>query len=151
MQGFLLQTIYFLHNAKCILLFGIFYRDTLYLWRFIMIQGFLILLAFQLLGESLVVVLALPLPGPVIGLVLLLVGLLGLGRIPNSLKKTSDGLLSNLALLFIPAGVGLVLHFDLLASEGWIILLALVISTILATLVTTALFQWLMKRVGGEQ
>ena len=116
-----------------------------------MIQGFLILLAFQLLGESLVVVLGLPLPGPVIGLVLLLVGLLGLGRIPNSLKITSDGLLSNLALLFIPAGVGLVLHFDLLASEGWIILLALVISTILATLVTTALFQWLMKRVGDEQ
>ena len=110
-----------------------------------MIQGFLILLAFQLLGESLVVVLALPLPGPVIGVGLRLVGLLGLGRIPNSLKIT------NLALLFIPAGVGLVLHFDLLASEGWIILLALVISTILATLVTTALFQWLMKRVGDEQ
>ena len=66
------------------------------------------------------------------------------------LKITSDGLLSNLALLFIPAGVGLVLHFDLLASEWWIILLALLISTILATIVTAALFQWLMKRVGGE-
>ena len=116
-----------------------------------MIQGFLILLAFQLLGESMVVVLGLPLPGPVIGLVLLLVGLLGLGRIPDTLKITSDGLLSNLALLFIPAGVGLVLHFDLLASEGWIILLALLISTILATIVTAALFQWLMKRVGGEK
>jgi len=112
-----------------------------------MIQGFLILLAFQLLGESLVVLFALPLPGPVVGLVLLLVGLLGLGRIPDSLKKTCDGLLSNLALLFIPAGVGLVLHFELLASEWWIILLALLVSTLMATLVTAAMFQWLMKRV----
>lgn len=116
-----------------------------------MIQGFLILLAFQLLGELLVVVFALPLPGPVIGLVLLLASLLGLGRIPDSLKKTSDGLLSNLALLFIPAGVGLILHFDLLASEWWIILLALLVSTVVATLVTAALFQWLMSRIGGEK
>jgi holin-like protein len=114
-----------------------------------MIHGFLIILGFQLIGELLVVLLGLPLPGPVLGLVFLLAGLLVLGRIPEPVRNVSSGLLSNLSLLFVPAGVGLVLHFDLLAEEWWIILLALLLSTLLAALVTALMFRWLMKAVKG--
>ena len=113
-----------------------------------MIQGFLILLFFQLVGELAVVGLGLPLPGPVVGLVLLLSALLIKGQIPSSLKLVADGLLSHLALLFIPAGVGLILHFELLAKEWWIILLALIISTFITTVVTALLFQRLMRFKG---
>ena len=112
-----------------------------------MIQGFLIILGCQLIGELIVVLLGLPLPGPVLGLVFLLIGLLLIGRIPDSVRQVSSGLLANLSLLFVPAGVGLVLHFDLLAEEWWIILLALIFSTLLAALVTALMFRWLMRSV----
>ena len=114
-----------------------------------MIQGFLIILGCQLIGELIVVLLGLPLPGPVLGLVFMLIGLLLIGRIPDSVRNVSSGLLSNLSLLFVPAGVGLVLHFDLLAEEWWIILLALIFSTLLAALVTALMFRWLMRAVKG--
>jgi holin-like protein len=114
-----------------------------------MIQGFLIILGCQLIGELIVVLLGLPLPGPVLGLVFLLIGLLLIGRIPDSVRQVSSGLLANLSLLFVPAGVGLVLHFDLLAEEWWIILLALIFSTLLAALVTALMFRWLMRAVKG--
>jgi holin-like protein len=112
-----------------------------------MIQGFLIILGCQLIGELIVVLLGLPLPGPVLGLVFMLIGLLLIGRVPDSVRNVSSGLLTNLSLLFVPAGVGLVLHFDLLAKEWWIILLALVFSTLLAAVVTALMFRWLMRAV----
>ena len=112
-----------------------------------MIQGFLIILGCPLIGELIVVLLGLPLPGPVLGLVFLLIGLLLIGRIPDSVRNVSSGLLTNLSLLFVPAGVGLVLHFDLLAKEWWIILLALIFSTLLAAVVTALMFRWLMRAV----
>lgn len=110
-----------------------------------MIQGLLIVLGFQLIGELIVVGAGLPLPGPVFGLVLLVVALITLGGVSEGLRQVSNGLLSNLALLFVPAGVGLILHFDLLKREWWIILLALIISSVVAAIVTALVFQ-LLKR-----
>ena len=110
------------------------------------IHGLLLELLFQLIGELIVVSLSLPIPGPVLGMVFLLLVLLFIKRVPKSLRTTSDTLLSNLALLFVPAGVGLVLHFELLRSEWWIILLALIISSIGAALTTAMVFSLLLKR-----
>jgi holin-like protein len=110
------------------------------------IHGLLAVLLFQLIGELIVVSLSLPLPGPVLGMVLLLLVLLGVNSVPDPLRRVSDALLSNLALLFVPAGVGLVLHFELLKSEWWIILLALVISSLGAAAITAFVFAALLKR-----
>jgi holin-like protein len=110
------------------------------------IHGLLAVLLFQLIGELIVVSLSLPLPGPVLGMVLLLLVLLGVKSVPDPLRRVSDALLSNLALLFVPAGVGLVLHFELLKSEWWIILLALVISSLGAAAITAFVFAALLKR-----
>ncbi|MBU2965213.1 CidA/LrgA family protein [Amphritea sp. 2_MG-2023] len=103
-----------------------------------MLVGFLMLLLFQLAGELIVVVLGMPVPGPVVGMVLLLMCLIAKGDVPESLRIPSEALLKHLALLFVPAGVGLMTHFSLLKADWLAILLALIVSTGL-TIVVTAL------------
>ncbi|EIC20427.1 CidA/LrgA family protein [Thiorhodovibrio frisius] len=101
--------------------------------------GFIaLLLVCQLIGEALVLFTGLPVPGPVIGMLLLFVGLVLRGGVPEGLSRVADGLLAHLALLFVPAGVGVMLHFSMLRQEWLAITLALVLSTVL-TLVTTGL------------
>ncbi|WPL18922.1 Antiholin-like protein LrgA [Thiorhodovibrio winogradskyi] len=101
--------------------------------------GFIaLLLLCQLIGEVLVLLLALPVPGPVLGMLLLFVGLVLRGGVPAGLGQVADGLLAHLSLLFVPAGVGVMLHLAMLRAEWLAVTLALVLSTVL-TLVTTGL------------
>lgn len=106
-----------------------------------MIAGLTILLLFQLAGEVLAYLFALPLPGPVIGMALLFAGLALRGGAPAFLELTSTNLLSHLSLLFIPAGVGVMLHFQRIANEWQAIVGALVISTA----VTLAVTAWTLR------
>lgn len=103
-----------------------------------MLTGFLILLICQLLGEFLVIGLGLPVPGPVAGMLILLSGLMLYGEVPKALRLPAEGLIRYLALLFIPAGVGLMLHLHILRAEWLVVAASLVGSTVL-TLVVTAL------------
>ncbi len=80
-----------------------------------MVLGFAILLVCQLLGEIASRGLGLPIPGPVLGLVLLVAGLAVWGRTRSDAEvaaspvaKVGDGLLGNLGLFFVPAGVGVI-------------------------------------------
>jgi holin-like protein len=97
-----------------------------------MLESLTIIFLCQLAGEMLVTVLGLAVPGPVAGMLLLFAGLLMLGRVPPSLEAVSQGLLSHLSLLFIPAGVGVMLHAGLLGRDWVAIAVALVVSTLLA-------------------
>lgn len=90
----------------------------------------------QLVGELSVSALGLPLPGPVVGMVLLFVGLLIRGSVPPELNHIADFLLKNLSLLFIPAGVGILLHVKLIGEDWLPITITLVISTVLTVAVT---------------
>jgi holin-like protein len=110
-----------------------------------MLESLAILLILQLIGEVLVQFAALPLPGPVAGMALLFLALTLRGRIPDALRRVCLTLLSHLSLLFVPAGVGVVLYLDAIAREWWIILTALILST-LATLAVTALTMTLLER-----
>ncbi len=101
-----------------------------------MVPALLALLGCQLAGELLVTLLALPLPGPVVGMVLLFVGLLVRRGVPAPLAATSGALLDNLALLFVPAGVGVLLHLPRLAESWAAVSAALIVSTALTLLVT---------------
>lgn len=114
------------------------------------IHGLAIILTCQLAGETLVQLAGLPVPGPVIGMVLLLVGLLWLGEPPQALRTVSDTLLRYLALLFVPAGVGLMAHFQLIARDWLAISVALVVSTAL-TLVATMLALRAMLALRGRR
>lgn len=111
-----------------------------------MIQGFGLLLLFQLAGEALVLWLDWPLPGPVAGMVLLLLGLLWRGGPGRRLAQTSGQLLQHLSLLFVPAGAGVVLYGALLAREWLPLSLALLASTLLAMAVTALLLRALLRR-----
>ena len=106
------------------------------------------LLAFQLLGETLSRGLGLIVPGPVIGMVLLLGFFIAFPRVAAAIQPTALGLLSHLSLLFVPAGVGIVGHLDQRGADGVPILLALLISTALAITVGALVFVGLCRLVG---
>ena len=97
-----------------------------------------LLLACQLAGETVSRATNLPVPGPVLGLVLVFAGLLALRRVPEPLERTSRGLLDNLSLLFVPAGVGIVQHLDILRAQWLPIAAAILGSTLLTMWVTAA-------------
>jgi holin-like protein len=114
-----------------------------------MIGALTTLLVCQLLGEILVRALHLPVPGPVLGMVLLFAALVLRSRAaPPALGTTADALLGNLGLLFVPAGVGVVLYLPLLARDWAPISLAVVAGTLLAIAATGRLAQALLKRLG---
>ncbi|MGD2173694.1 MAG: CidA/LrgA family protein, partial [Gammaproteobacteria bacterium] len=104
-----------------------------------------LILACQLLGEFVVTGADIPFPGPVVGMVLLFVLLAIRGEVPRQLGQVADTLLSNLSLLFVPAGVGVMLHFDLLGTDALPLSIALVLST-LATIAVTAWVMVLLNR-----
>lgn len=110
-----------------------------------------LLLGCQLLGEVLVRLTDLPVPGPVVGMALLFLGLVLRGLIlkksmPNSLRTTAGGLLQHLSLLFIPAGVGVMTHLPRLADEWAALAVALLASTLVTLVVTGLLMQALLRR-----
>lgn len=116
-----------------------------------LIVGMSILLGCQFLGEVISRALALPVPGPVLGMLVLLIGLMIRGSVPNSLRLMGEGLLKYLTLLFVPAGVGLIQHFDLIGREFWILAITLVVSSAVTILVTSQVLQRVARRTGMNQ
>ena len=111
------------------------------------IQSIFILLLFQLAGELLSGLTHIPVPGPVVGMMLLAAFYNLRRREPSpALQHAADGLLNWLGLLFVPAGVGIVANLALLRSAWLPISVALIGSTFI-TLVTTA---WIMHRFGNR-
>ncbi|MCE2971321.1 MAG: CidA/LrgA family protein [Burkholderiales bacterium] len=115
-----------------------------------MLPALATLLVFQTLGEVLAYALALPLPGPVLGMALLLAWLLADARAAPRLRGTSVELLRHLSLLFVPAGVGVMVHVGRIAQEWLPIVVALVVSTVLAIGVTALVVQWASRRLTRE-
>lgn len=111
-----------------------------------MLAGLTLLLVFQCLGEVLVHLLGLPVPGPVVGMLLLFIVLRSKRSIPESIGGAANALLQHLSLLFVPAGVGVMLHVDRLADEWLAIVVALVGSTLLAIAATAVVMRALMRR-----
>ncbi|SNS23092.1 CidA/LrgA family protein [Tropicimonas sediminicola] len=97
----------------------------------------------QLLGEIGVGLLGLPIPGPVLGMVLLFLFLMVRGRVPEPLGEVAGGLQGAMSLLFVPAGAGVILHVELLGAALAPLGAALVVSTLLTIAVTGLLMQWL--------
>ena len=83
-----------------------------------------------------------------IGLALLFATLIAVGRVPTGLRTAAEGLLRYLALLLVPAGVGILLHLPRLQEDALAIVAALVVSTGVALAVTAVLFQWRWLRRG---
>jgi len=132
-----------------------------------MLNALTLLLVCQLIGEAAVEAFALPVPGPVIGMALLFGGLCVRGwhrsrraktkpatdadnsdteeLLPQHLATVSRGLLEHLSLLFVPAGVGVVLHLQLISDE-WLPITAALIGSTIITIAVTALVMRVLDR-----
>jgi len=113
-----------------------------------MIQAFALILACELVGEVTVQATSLPIPGPVLGMLLLLAWLFLRGGVSDRLERTASALLSNLSLLFVPAGVGVLVHWEAI-REGWLPLVVALVGSTLITLAVTALVMLGMQRLMG--
>ena len=114
-----------------------------------MLKSVFIILLYQLIGEFFQKFFGLSIPGPVIGLVLLLLTLLLIQKrqrvvpIKEDLFNSAEILLNYLPLLFIPVGVGVVMHLSLLEDN----LASVVFVIILGTLSTLALTGYIMEKI----
>ncbi|MBD3754801.1 MAG: CidA/LrgA family protein [Gammaproteobacteria bacterium] len=104
-----------------------------------------LLLVYQLIGELIVLEWTLPIPGPVIGMLLLLATLLIKKPLAAQMQASTQQILSHLSLLFIPAGVGVMVHLPRLEQEWLAITLALLISTLFGLLITAWIMLLMMK------
>lgn len=120
-----------------------------------MLGALTVLLLYQLLGEVLVHLLALPVPGPVVGMLALFLSLMARGSLPAQLRETANGLLQHLSLLFVPAGTGVMVHFARVSGEWLPLVVALLVSTALAIAAAALTMRALMRgraagRKGGQ-
>ena len=113
-----------------------------------MLHAFALLLVFQLVGEVATRFFGLPVPGPLIGMLLLFGALLVRGALPTALAEAAASLLRHLMLLFIPAVTGVMMYFDRIARE-WLPLLAACLLGGIVTMAVTALVLGWMLRVTG--
>jgi len=113
------------------------------------IHGLFQLLLFQAAGELVSRFLVPFIPGPVIGLVLLLAFLLLRGAVPRDIDTVGNGILQHLGLLFVPASVGVLMFWPLLRANAGAVIAALVVSVV-ATIAVTALTLRLLARDNPE-
>lgn len=99
-----------------------------------MLEALAVLLVFQLIGEALVQWLRIPIPGPLVGMLLLFAALIARRGVPDSLRDTSNTLLQHLMLLFVPAVTGVVVYFEQL-GEDWV---AFAVASLLGTAISLA-------------
>ena len=123
-----------------------------------MLRAIFVIFFFQLLGEALKKFFEIRIPGPVLGLILLLVFLIFLKRFKTAaitnLKEdvinTSNYILNYLSLLFVPIGVGVVMHLSYLENNLFKVLIIVFISTILTIGLTAFLMEKINKRINKK-
>jgi len=115
------------------------------------LRGFFVILLFQLIGEVIQKFFALVIPGPVIGLIFLLFTLIYLRRVKvkeilnvkKDVMSTATAITSYLSLLFVPIGVGVVMHISYLEKNLYQVLGVVVIGTMLTVGITAKLMEYL--------
>ncbi|SCK04798.1 CidA/LrgA family protein [Vogesella sp. LIG4] len=111
-----------------------------------MIETFIWLLGYQFVGEVLAHGLGLPVPGAVIGMLLLFITLLLRQEVPAALRHNVPTLMTHMSLLFIPAGVGILAFWPLLSAHPLAMAAVLVLATLSTFLITLLAMQWLSRR-----
>ena len=114
-----------------------------------MVRGFLVLVAFNLLGEALVSLTHVPFPGALAGMVLMFVFLAVRGGTWVDVDAVAEPMLMRLGILFVPSAVGLGVHVATLAQEGAVILVATILSAA-ASLVAVAFLYTILSRRGAD-
>ncbi|WP_437269730.1 CidA/LrgA family protein [Stutzerimonas balearica] len=115
------------------------------------LKGLFVLVLLQIAGTTLSSLWLPMLPGPIVGLVLLLLGLAFLGAVPESLQKAASLLLQYLPLMLMIHAAGIMTSYELLFDEFAVVIVALLTSLLVTIPVCGWLLQFLARRMGGEQ
>ncbi|WP_429407089.1 CidA/LrgA family protein [Paraburkholderia sp. GAS82] len=115
-----------------------------------MLRALATLLVFQCLGEGVSYLFKLPVPGPVIGMLLLFGFLMLRPQVADAIEPTALELLRHLSLLFIPAGVGIMVSAGKVRGDALAVVVSLVVSTTLAIAVTALVTRALLRRQRNE-
>ncbi|MDR0847289.1 MAG: CidA/LrgA family protein [Lactobacillales bacterium] len=110
----------------------------------------LIILVFSFLGEIISKLSGLPVPGSVIGMVLLFAALMTKVVKVRQVENVGKFLLENLTILFVPAGIGLMLHFDVILRHWALIIIIIAVTTILAQGVIALTVQKIKRKFEPE-
>jgi putative effector of murein hydrolase LrgA (UPF0299 family) len=110
-----------------------------------MLRTIFLLLACQLLGETIHRLTGLALPGAVIGMVLLFGWLVLVPRERPTLLVVTGWLTAHLAVMFVPAAVGLIDEGPALSADGIGLIVATIASTVLTMTVTALVFAWALR------
>ena len=113
------------------------------------LRGLAWLLVLQLVGEVLARAFSLPLPGPVIGM-LLLMPALGWRPLCEPVTEVARFLLAHLSLLFVPVGVGVITHLDVLRQHGFGLLAVIALSTWIGLAVSALTLRALIRSRADE-
>ena len=112
------------------------------------LRGLALLLLLQVAGEALAKAFALPIPGPVVGMVLLLVALRW-APLREPIQAVAEFLLAHLSLLFVPVGVGVVTHLALISQYGLRLAAVIVGATWIGMAVTALVLRALLRGEAG--
>ncbi|NJE25966.1 CidA/LrgA family protein [Thermococcus sp. MV5] len=113
-----------------------------------MYKGLAIIFGFLFIGEGITEVLHLPIPGNVIGMILLTFALLFKLVKIEDVEKEAELFIRNMSVMFIPPGVGIISYWALIKSQILPITTTLVISFLLTLILTAKLVEYLS---GGER
>lgn len=105
-----------------------------------MLKTFGFLLGCQLIGHVAVRGIGLPIPGPVLGLVILIIALCIQPSLAEDMRQTINVILANLSLMFVPAGVGIIGNLEALSTDWFALIIILTLSTLLSLLATVCTF-----------
>ena len=112
-----------------------------------MLKGLITFCGFYLLGDFVSTLFDLPIPGSVMGMLLLFVFLILRRGLPKSLHTSSQALLPYLPLFIVPASVGIINYWTLLQAEG----LALLFIIFISVLVGLPICGWIMQAMMKER
>lgn len=104
------------------------------------------ILLFSFIGEFLSMISPVAVPGSVIGMVLLFVALHFKWVKMVQVEEVGTWLTDNMAIFFVPAGVGLMTNFDILGDIWWQLLVTILITTTLMIAFVALIVQWLKRR-----
>lgn len=115
-----------------------------------MLRALATLLAFQCLGEGVSYVFRLPVPGPVIGMLLLFRFIMSRPQVADAIEPTALELLRHLSLLFIPAGVGIMVSAGKIRGDALAVIVSVAVSTTVAIVVAALVTRALLRRQRGD-
>jgi len=115
-----------------------------------LLNGMVALLIFQFIGESLTILFSLIIPGPIVGMILLLLFLLIRKRSFESLDTAVIWLLRYLPLLIVPAAAGIITQLDTISKEFWPIVLALSVGTFVSLAFSMKVMDVLITKQGKD-